>query len=414
MFRPRLATSRLQRLLDQFPAVVVAGARQVGKSTLLQHFFAGRAEFVTFDPIADVENARAEPELFFDSHRTPLVLDEIQYAPEIVPALKRRIDRDRRPGQYVLTGSQQWEVLRALSESLAGRVVFLELEGFCLAELAGAVEGESWLARWLADPAAFLASQHPRLEPGRPLYERLWRGFLPEADALALDVLPEFHSAYERTYIERDARLIGGVSDWQQFGRFFRLSAALTAQEVNHAQLGRDIGISPQTSRRWLEMLRATYQWYEVPAWSGNSVKRVSGKPKGYLADSGLVCSALRISSPQALAGHPAFGAVFETAVTGEIRRLVSVLPSKPVLHHWRSHGGAEVDLLLERDGLLYPLEIKAGARPARRDARGIEALRASHPKLRIAPGIVLAPTSETVRLSEDDVALPWDLAPRV
>jgi predicted AAA+ superfamily ATPase len=384
----------------------------VGKSTLVQRLFGDRADMVTFDPIADVENARSEPELFLESHATPLILDEVQYAPEVVPALKRRIDRDRRPGQYVLTGSQQWEVLRSLSESLAGRVVFLELEGFCLAELAGNIEGPTWLERWLADQEGFLSARPARLPSGRPLYERLWRGFLPEAETLALDVIPDFHEAYQRTYIERDARLMGDVADWQQFGRFFRLAAALTAQEINHSQLGRDLGITPQTSRRWLAMLRGTYQWYEVPAWSGNRVKRVSQRAKGYLADSGLVCSALRISSPEALADHPALGAIFETAVLGEVRRLISVLPSKPVLHHWRSHGGAEVDLILERDGILHPIEIKATARPARKDVRGIAELRAAHPALATAPGVVLAPTPEVARLSEHDWALPWDLAP--
>jgi predicted AAA+ superfamily ATPase len=235
---------------------------------------------------------------------------------------------------------------------------------------------------------------------------------LPEVEVLAPDVIPDFHDAYLRTYVERDARLMGDVADWQLFARFFRLAAALTAQEVNHSQLGRDLGITPQTSRRWLAMLRGTYQWHEIPAWSGSRVKRVSQKPKGCLTDSGLVCSALRISSPQALANHPSLGAIFETAVLGEVRRLISVLPSKPVLHHWRSHGGAEVDLILERDGILHPIEIKATARPARMDARGIEALRTAHPDLRLAPGIVLAPTPEVVPLSRHDWALPWDLAP--
>lgn len=398
--------------MELFPAVVLTGARQVGKSTLLQHTLAGEADFVVFDPVADVESARAEPDLFLDNHRTPLVLDEIQCAPEVVPALKRRIDRDRRPGRYVLTGSQQWGVLRAMSESLAGRVAFLDLEGFCLAEIAERTEGATWLERSLADPVEFLASRPQRLANIRPLYERLWRGFLPEAELLETDVISDFHAAYQRTYIERDARLIGAVEDWQQFGRFFRLAAALTAQEVNHSQLGRDIGVTPQTARRWLDMLKATFQWHEVPAWSGNTVKRVSKKPKGYLADSGSACAALRLSSGAALADHPAFGAIYETAVVGEIRRLITVMPSKPMLHHWRSHGGAEVDLILERDGVLHPIEIKATERPAPKDARGIQAFRETYPDLRIAPGLVLAPTDAVARLSAEDTAIPWDLAP--
>jgi len=412
MYCDRLATSRLNRLLEQFPAVVIAGARQVGKSTLAEHVLGDRAEIVVFDPVTDIENARRDPELFLDNHRTPLVLDEIQYAPEVVPALKRRIDRNRTPGQYLLTGPQQWEVFKSLAESLAGRVAFLDLEAFCLAESARRIEGRSWVERWLDDPDEFVASRPKRLPAGRALYERLFRGSLPETEFLAEDVIPDFHAAYQRTYIERDARQLGDVTDWQQFGRFFRLAAALTAQEVNQSQFGRDIGVTPQTARRWLDVLTATFQWHEVPAFWRNTVKRISKRPKGYLADSGLACAALRISSPRALADHPALGAIFETAVVGEIRKLISVLSPRPALHHWRSHGGAEVDLLLERDGVLHPLEIKVKSRPTRGDARGIAALRATFPDLRVSRGLVVCAGPEATALTRLDHAIPWDLAP--
>jgi predicted AAA+ superfamily ATPase len=411
MYHRRLATERFLELLRHFPAVAVVGARQVGKTTFVRHVLDG-VDCVTFDPLVDVENARAEPELFLDHHRTPLFLDEIQFAPELVPALKRRIDGERTPGRFVLSGSQQWSVMRSLAESLAGRVAFLDLEGFCLTESADRAAGTTWLESWLADAESFVNSRPERLPPRRSLYEQLWRGSLPEADTLDERLLGDFHSAYQRTYVERDARLAGNVADWQEFGRFFRLAAALTACEVNHSHLGRELGLSPQTARRWLEMLSATFQWHEVPAWSGNVLKRVSGKPKGYVADTGVAAAALRISSPTALADHPSLGALFETAVVAEVRRLSSVLPTKPLLHHWRSHGGAEVDLLLERDGVLFPIEIKATARPTRSAARGIAAFRETHPKLRIARGLVLAPVASVTPLSERDTALPWDLAP--
>lgn len=416
MYRPRQAARRLERLLEQFPAVVVSGARQVGKSTLLEHLFAGRAEIVVLDPILDVQGARAEPDLFLDSHGSPLVLDEIQYAPELVPALKRRIDRDRSPGRFILTGSQQWEVLRTLSESLAGRVAFLDLESFSLAEIAQAVDekraSRSWLDLWLESPTALLDSKPTRLRGGRPLYERLWRGMLPQAELLDDDLVSDFHAAYQRTYIERDARLMGEVADWQTFGRFFRMAAALTGQEVNRNHLGRELGLSPQTARRWLDMLVGTFQWHEVPPWSGNTFKRVSKRAKGYMADSGTACASLRISSPAALADHPARGALFETAVLAEVRKLASTLPSKPVLHHWRSHGGAEVDLLLERDGILFPIEIKSTANPSAKDLRGVRQFRATYPDLRMAPGLIVAPMESVQRLPDGDLAIPWDLAP--
>lgn len=423
-YKPRLLAAKLRRLLDRFAVVVVCGARQVGKSTLLRHELPGW-EAVVFDPATDVGNARHDPDLFLDNHPAPLILDEIQYAPELVAAIKRRVDRaqkpratgakavrrttGRLPGQYVLTCSQQWSVLKSASESLAGRAVFLDLEGFCLAEIAGEGAHEHWLGRYLKSPKDFVASPPKRLSLGRTVYEQLWRGFLPEADSLEPDWIPAFYRAYLRTYIERDARLLADVGDRQQFGRFVQLAAALTAQEINHSQLGRELGVTPQTAQRWLATLRATFQWFEAPAYHGNTIKRLSAKPKGYLSDTGLACSLQSISTPGTLSGHPLAGALFESAVVAEIRKLASTLPTPPNLYHWRSYAGAEVDLLLERDGMFYPIEVKLSSRPSPRDTRGLQAFRETYPRLKIAPGLVIAPVERMERLSDTEYALPWD-----
>lgn len=159
-----------------------------------------------------------------------------------------------------------------MAESLAGRAVFIDLEGFSLAETAN-VGGNTWLHEWLADPNLFFRKGVQRLKLQQTLYEQLWRGFLPEAQFLPLDTIPDFHTAYQRTYIERDVRLLADISDWQLFGRFLRLVAALSAQEINFSQLGRELGLTPQTTKRWLDILQATFQWYEVPPFSGNAVK---------------------------------------------------------------------------------------------------------------------------------------------
>jgi uncharacterized protein len=410
MYRRRSLTGRLERLAGTFPAIVVAGARQVGKSTLLGHVFGDRATTIVFDPSLDVGNARTDPDLFLETHPPPLILDEIQYAPELVGALKRHVDRNRQPGQYLLTGSQQWNVLNRIAESLAGRAVFLDLEGFSLAELAAANPDSSWLCDWLGDSAQFLAARHARLRLPMTAYDLVWRGCLPDATQIDIGLVPDFHTAYFRTYLERDVRLLSEVSDWHSFSRFVRVAAALTGQEINHSQLGRDIGITPQTARRWLALLAATFQWFEVPAYSGNAVKRVSLKPKGYFADTGLACSAQAISSPTTLGGHPLWGSLFETYVAAELRKQMVLLSPPPRLHHWRSTGGAEVDFLLERDGMFFPIEVKAKSRPSRTDISGIRAFRQAHPHLKIAKGLVVAPTESIEQLSEDDYSLPWDI----
>lgn len=164
------------------------------------------------------------------------------------------------------------------------------------------------------------------------------------------------------------------------------------------------------TRFRWLAVLAATFQWFELPAYQGNAIKRISSKPKGYLSDTGLACHLSRITSPDALGGHPMAGALFETAVVSEIRKLQSAMPRKAALYHWRTHGGSEVDLVLERDGLLYPIEIKLASRPTRNDARGFTALRASNPRQRIAPGLVLAPAEHIERLTDNEFVAPYDM----
>jgi predicted AAA+ superfamily ATPase len=337
-------------------------------------------------------------------------LDEIQYAPELVPAIKRRVDLTKRPSQYILTGSQQWAVLQTANESLAGRAVFLELEGFSLAEMADVNAG--WLNRYLDDPEAFVrtpATSLKRLALDKTIYDILFRGSLPEATKMPEQLLRTYHDSYVTTYIERDVRMLSEVADRQLFGQFTQLAASLTAQEINHSQLGRELGISYKTAQNWLRILRDTFQWVEIPAYHNNAVKRIAGKSKGYFSDTGLACALQRISSPLALAGHPNTGALFESAVCAELRKQMAVMTAAPRLHHWRSYGGAEVDLLLERDGMFYPIEVKLHSRPHRKDTKGLAAFREAHPHLRIAPGLVIAPTDSLLPLSESDWALPWD-----
>ena len=412
MYRFRTLTHRLRRLVATFPVVVVSGARQVGKTTLLRHVFPDH-DYVVFDASLDVENARGEPDLFLKNHPAPVILDEIQYAPELVAAIKRTVDcAPSRAGQYLLTGSQQWQVLKNLSESLAGRAAFLDLQGFSLTELAGVEPG--WMSLWLGEPSApqefFAWCQNAPRYPGS-LQEWLWRGFLPRASEIDLDLIPDFWMGYHRTYVERDARLAGEISDWQEFGRFVRLMGALSAQEINASQLGREIGMTPQTAQRWLRILEGTYQWFSLPAFSGNPTKRVVSRPKGYLSDTGLACFHAQISSPRSLGSHPLFGALFETAMVCELLKQSAALTTPPTFYHWRTAGGAEVDVVLERDGVLYPVEIKLTASPGRRTASGIEAFRAAHPHRAVGMGLVICAVDTPRWLADNTLALPWNLA---
>lgn len=415
---PRNAIVHLQKLFAAFPVVVVSGARQVGKTTLLRQAYPA-LDYVVFDASQDLEQARREPELFLKNHPAPLILDEIQYAPELVASIKRAVDAQQaRPGQFLITGSQQWQVMAALAESLAGRVAFLDLAGLSVSELSMPTHTHSaklWLPRWMAAQEAgaqadFFAWSRSAPRHSGSLQEWLWRGSMPRAQTLPQDLVSDFWAGYHRTYIERDARLAGEVSDWHDFGRFVRLMSALTAQEINHSQLGREIGIAPKTAQRWLHILQATYQWFELPPYFINRIKRVSKSPKGYWMDTGLTCHHAAMGTPQALGAHPLFGALFETAMVSEIRKTLSLTGGSSNLYHWRASTGAEVDCIIERNGWLHPIEIKLTSQPTRKQTLGLQAFRKAHPEQRIGHGLMLCAVEQPRWLSDDVLALPWGL----
>ena len=407
MYIERHLSERLKKLAGSFPVVVLCGARQTGKSTLLAKLFGKTCRTVVFDPIIDIQNARAEPDLFLANNPAPLILDEIQYAPQVVASIKRRVDSDRKPGMYLLSGSQQWSVMKSLSESLAGRVVFVDLAGFSAGEISRAQKEALWLHNWLESKGTWRPEK--RLAIKHTLLDQLYRGSLPQAVFLDIGLLKDFFTGYERTYIERDARMMAEFADIRTFARFFRLMAALTAQEINQHHLGRELDVTPQTARRWLGVLEATFQWFEVPAFSGNAIKRLSEKSKGYMGDTGMTCFAQSISSPQAVPTHPLWGALFETFAVNEIRKQLQLLPYPASLYHWRTHAGAEVDLIIEQDGVLYPVEIKATTIPSKADTSGIAAFRKTYPRKHIGPGIVLCAAESSYKLTEHDIAMPWD-----
>lgn len=406
-YRPRHAEARLRQLAAHFKAVLVVGARQVGKSTLLRHTFPDLPA-VVFDPVQDLYGARRDPDLFLDTFRPPLVLDEVQFAPELLPALKRRLDREEQPGRYLLTGSQNLAVLRGVAESMAGRVAVLPLEGLTLLEQAGRGAETGWLPRYLADPEGFVAAPPGERGDPPPLATILWRGGLPGLLDLPDDLVPDYLRSYVQTYVERDVRTMGDIRDLAAFGRFLALQAALTAQELNDSQAGREVGVAPATARAWRDLLAHTYQWREVFPYSGNAVKRVSGRRKGYLGDVGLAAQLQRLSSPAALAVSPLLGALFETWVANEVQRHASLLAVPPLVWHWRTKGGAEVDLVLERDGRLFPVEVKAKTNPDGHDARGLRAFRDTYGPERVAPALLVHAGRQTFRLDERTLALSW------
>jgi predicted AAA+ superfamily ATPase len=413
-YHSRSLESTIQSLCTHFPVVAVLGARQVGKSTLVKHLFGSEYEVVVFDPVQDIEQARAEPDLFLANHPGRLFLDEVQYAPELLASIKRRVDRSGEAGQFILSGSQNLAVIKNISESLAGRVAIVELHGLSFAEIKGtAASGR--LLDWVdGAQRAGGGDQRSEISPQGgeppPWYATIFRGGLPGTLALPDALLPRFFSSYLQTYVERDIRTVADIGNLQLFSRFFRLLGALSTTEINASQVGRDLDIDRRTAIAWKSVLESTYQWTEIPAFSRNPVKRVAGKSKGVFSDTGMLCHLQRITSPEMIASHPLQGRIIETWVITEILKICSVWNTMPGFYHYRSAGGAEVDLILELNGRLFPVEIKSKAHPSKKDAGGIKSFRQAFPNEDIADGLLVCAAAQPYRISEHVMAMPWHM----
>lgn len=408
-YLPRHLEKQILESAKHFKAVLLLGARQTGKSTLLSHLFPKIKTFV-FDPLQDLYKARQDPDLFLDSFPAPLILDEVQYVPELLSALKRKMDQRESKGQYFLTGSQNFSILRNAAESMAGRVAIFHLDHLTPQEMLGQGREEGWLPSYLQNPDSFFHHRKTLPSSFAPLVEFLFRGAFPATIDLPTSQIPRYMSSYLQTYVDRDVRTMENIQSLTEFNRFLGIIASLTAQEINASQLGREIGISPQTARRWLDLLSYTYQWFELFPYHGNTIKRISGKKKGYFKDSGFACYLQAIDSYESLARSPKLGSIFETWAINYISQQASALDVPPKMYHWRTAAGAEVDLILERTGRLYPIEIKCKTNLHRSDLSGLTAFRNTYPKQEIMTGLVFYAGSEAYKLDEHTLAVPWTL----
>ncbi|MEI8365843.1 MAG: ATP-binding protein [Parachlamydiaceae bacterium] len=391
-----------------FKAILLLGARQVGKSTLLAHLLPNVKTFV-FGPVQDIYKVRQDPDFFLESFPSPLILDEVQYVPELLASLKQKMDRHEAKGQYFLTGSQNFSMLRNVAESMAGRVGIFHLDNFTPQEILGLGKKEGWIPHYLEDPESFYKKRSTFSSAIPPLIEFLFRGTFPGTLDLPTSQIPRYFLSYLQTYVDRDVRTMENIQSLAEFDRFLGIAASLTAQELNASQIGREIGISPQTARRWLDLLTYTYQWSELFPYFGNTIKRISGKKKGYFKDTGFACYLQAIDSPEGLAKSPKLGAIFETWAINYIHQQFATLPVAPHTYHWRTGGGAEVDLIIEKAGNLYPIEMKCKTHLSKGDLTGLKAFRETYQK-QVMQGLVIYAGSEVYKLDEHTLAIPWNL----
>jgi len=375
MWIPREIEPRLLRSARTRPVVVLTGARQTGKTSTFLRLFPDH-EFVSLDLPTEAEQAEKEPQNFLQRHPVPVIIDEVQYAPDLFRYLKVAVDATRRrSGQFLLTGSQKFTLMKSVSESLAGRADIAELETLSLAEIRGALPETT-------PESAIVRGGFPELHAD------------PDIDHLA------FYNSYLATYLERDVRSLANVGSLRDFERFLRACALRSANLLNKADLARDVGISPTTANHWLSVLEASGQVVLLEPWFSNRTKSIVKSPKLYLADTGLLCALLNIRSEKDLRQSPAAGAIWETFVFAQLRARERRAGRAQSLFFWRDRT-REVDFVVDVGGRLELFEAKWAEVPAPADAVNLDFVRNVVGKSRIVGGAIVCRTANSYPLAD-------------
>ena len=352
---PRHLTPALKRAAAQYPVVTLTGPRQSGKTTLVRAVFPGH-RYVTLEAPDVRARAMSDPRGFL-AMGDPVILDEIQRAPELLSYVQGLVDDDPRPGRFIITGSQNILLMKSVSQTLAGRTALLLLHPFSVAELHGF---PPWDPRELdRRPTGASAPAISGLS-GADLWESLVTGFYPPIHDRSLSAR-EWMGDYLRTYVERDLREVTQVLDLGAFETFVRLAAARTATELNLSGLASDAGITQQTARRWLTALEIGYLATTLPPHHANYRKRLRKRPRLHFLDSAMVCYLLGIEDGATLEKHPLRGAIFESFVVAELIKAFAAMRRDAPLFFWRDATGHEIDVLIDTGSRLIPVEVKSG-----------------------------------------------------
>lgn len=397
----RTLKKKIGELSAYFPCVMVTGARQVGKSTLLRGMLPEGMRYVTLDDYVVAERAKDDPQGFLDKHGWPLCIDEIQYAPELLRAIKVKVDADRQPGMYWLTGSQRFHMMKGVTESLAGRLGIVELMSMSQQEMTGHGAEARPFAPWECHSVLNESSMCDM----RSLYERIWQGGYPQLIQYPTMPVQDFFHSYLQTYVERDVQQLSQVGNRSSFVKLMRSAALRTGQQLVYSDLARDAGVSPKTAAAWVSILEASGIVSLLEPYHANSLKRLSKSPKLYFLDTGLCSWLAGCDDAESLMESHISGAMLETWVYGQLLRSYANAGMQPRLYYFRDLNGAEVDFVLVKNQGLYPMEVKQSNRPAVSDLKHVRAIPLGDNELK--PGVIFCTSTILQQIGNDITAFP-------
>ncbi len=403
---PRGLERKFKQMNAFFKVVLVTGARQVGKTTMLKHLAKGtNRTYVSLDDLMARELAQNDPALFFQTYKPPVLIDEVQHAPQLFERIKLLCEDTEETGQFWLTGSQQYSMMKHIRESLAGRIGILELYSLSQREKEGV---------FFDEPLDFSIENLLERQNALPknditkVFEHIWRGGMPQVQDADEEMRHEYYSSYIDTYLMRDVAEAGGITNSAMFMKLLKACAALTAEQVNYATLAAAAEISEPTAKDWVRLLEGLGIIYLLQPYSNNELKRLVKTPKLYFCDTGLCAYLSMWLTRDTLMNGAASGRFFENYVVIELLKNYAYGKTKANLSYYRDSNAKEIDVFVELNGFIHPLEIKKSASPNRKEVKKYELIdKASIPR---GSGGIVCMCDHPVPIDEKDSFIPSNL----
>lgn len=391
----------INELNKEYSCILITGPRQVGKTTMLEHIDSNR-NVVTLDDLQERNLAKSDPEMFLKIHKAPLLIDEVQYAPELFIYIKIAIDRGAEPGSFWLTGSQSYKLMRLSQESLAGRIAILNLTSLSQHEIYGKDDNIPFDVT--LDNLNKRSELNTYANPNE-IFNRIWKGTMPGLISGKYTNRDIFYSSYLSTYISRDVKEETSIENEIKFIDFIRATAARVGQVLNIHSIASDVEISDDTAKRWLNILEKSEIIYYLHPYSNNLLKRIIKAPKLYFFDTGLVTYLTRYSSPEILESGALNGAILENYIINEIKKSYINSGKEVYMYYFRDKDQHEIDLILEANDLIHPIEIKKTSNPNFSMIKSFEILKKS--TIKVGEGAIICMKDNLTALDRDTLIVP-------